>query len=570
MATITLAETAHVADAIAVTVHLAVAETASAHDATDLPVAFTDTVSVSDAVAFTQAFLLTAADTLAVSDGIAVVKFPLGAPVAGAGLAPASPAFIRSQMPRMHLQNLLTGQWLHRDVQGISSPLVTWSLNAAGSFTCTLSPPREDMLDASGNIVMNEWQTACYLEEDGEIKFGGILTSSAGQGPLWVPTFTEFSTYPNGMIYDGPDYTATDLDALDAVRYIWSWLQGQPDGNLGLVLGPGKAGADVGAFSSGNTSTTLAKDAHPGDETITVAPQTDPQTGYPYGSAADLAALGTTGTTSQAPNAGFPPRTKFTVGDETCTVAPPAVMQLPATVIALASPLKNNHPAGSLVQTVQPPQAFVLQFWNSTDCGQEIASIQQEAVFDFREQHVWSSPAKTDVIHQLLFGVPRIGTRRTDLRFAETENIIQQAQITRDGSTFANSVIGLGAGQGSAAVRAVVSVTNGRLRRNYVYADQTVKTVSRMQVKAQKALAARSDIDTPTQIMVINHPNAPFGSFGPGDDIQVILAEGWRNAAIWCRITQVTQDPTSNTMSLTLARSDSFSYLAETGQAGSL
>lgn len=570
MATITLAEAAGITDAITVTVHLSLAETATAADAANQPVALADTAGVADAVSFTQAFTLSAADLLAVTDGIAVVKFPLGAPVAGAGLAPASPAFIRSQMPRMHLQNLLTGQWLHRDVQGISSPLVTWALSTAGTFTCTLSPPRSDMLDSSGNILMNEWQTACYLEEDDEIKFGGILTSSSGQGPLWVPTFTEFNGYPSGMPYDGPDYARTDLDALDAVRYIWSWLQSQPDGNLGLVTGPGKAGTDVGATTTGGASSTLAKTASPGDETITVMAQTDPQTGFPYGSAADLAALGTKGATSQAPNAGFPPRTKITIGDESATVAPAAVMQLPDTVVALSSPLKNQHPAGSLVEAVQPPATFVLQYWNNSDCGQEISSIRAEAVFDYYEKHTWTDAAKTAVIHQLLFGVPRIGTRRDDLRFAETENIIQQAQITRDGTQFANTVIGLGAGQGSAAVRAVVSVTNGRLRRSFVYADQTVKTVSRMQAKAQKALASMSDIDTPTQIMVINHPNAPFGSFGPGDDIQILLAEGWRNAGIWCRITQMTQDPTGNLMTLTLARSDSFSYLATSGQAGTL
>ena len=91
-----------------------------------------------------------------------------------------------------------------------------------------------------------------------------------------------------------------------------------------------------------------------------------------------------------------------------------------------------------------------------------------------------------------------------------------------------------------------------------------------MQSKAQKILTSRMAIDMPQQVTVINHPNAPFGSFVPGDDIYIQWVTGWRNTGIWCRITQMTQDPTTSLMALTLARSDSFTYMAQSGQAGSL
>jgi predicted alpha/beta hydrolase len=175
------------------------------------------------------------------------------------------------------------------------------------------------------------------------------------------------------------------------------------------------------------------------------------------------------------------------------------------------------------------------------------------------------------VRHQLVWGVPRIGTRLTNLRFAEGENIVQASAVTRDGTKYANNVVGLGAGSGSAQIRVTAANPNtGRLRRTYVYTDQTVPTNARMTVKAQKILTAMQNIDTVTSIVVMNHPNAPWGSFGPGDDIPVMIASGWRRATIWSRITQMQQDPTTDLITLTLARSDSFTYLAESGQAGTL
>jgi hypothetical protein len=49
-----------------------------------------------------------------------------------------------------------------------------------------------------------------------------------------------------------------------------------------------------------------------------------------------------------------------------------------------------------------------------------------------------------------------------------------------------------------------------------------------------------------------------------------MLASGWRNTVIWSRIVSMTQDPTTDLMTLALARSDSFTYQAETGQAGTM
>jgi hypothetical protein len=55
-----------------------------------------------------------------------------------------------------------------------------------------------------------------------------------------------------------------------------------------------------------------------------------------------------------------------------------------------------------------------------------------------------------------------------------------------------------------------------------------------------------------------------------GDDIPVTMCTGWRNTVIWCRVVSIAQDPTTDIATLTLARSDSYSYMSESGEAGTL
>src|SRR5262252_3526179 len=483
-----------------------------------------------------------AADRAGAAEGLKVTKGTAPAPAPVPAYRVAAPVFILTGMPRMHLQNVLTGAWVTREVRGITSPSITWNLDQPDTFSCTVSPPQAALLDATGNPVCQEWQHACYLEQGDEIKFGGILTSSAYTGPAWTPTFTGFAGYPNGIPYEGASYHQRGIEALDVVRYLWNWVQSQPSGNIGMTLDPVKSGVLLGsqlAAGAVYASTTLAAATKPGDTTITV---TDPSGEFATGQLVQVA------------------------GDSTWRT----ISKISKNVFTMSSAYNNGYAKGSTVIQGGKTTVFALDWWNSTDVGQEIASILSDVVCDWWEQHTWTGPAKQGVAHALHFGVPRIGIRQATLRFAEGENIVTPVQTSRDGSVYANEVIGLGNGQGSAQIRAQVASPNGRLRRVFVYTDQTIRSSGRMQSRAQKILASRIAIDTPATVVVRNHPNAPFGSFRPGDDIPITQASGWRNVTTWGRITQIQQDPTTNIATLTCARSDSFTYLAESGQAGTL
>ena len=600
MTTPQIPEKAGAADKIAVSTAVPEADTGAATD--DLAITG---ISVSPALPEAAG----AVDTISVRIGAAPAQVP------GTAIRPASPAFIRSQMPRMHVQNLLTGQWWHRDVQGLASPSITWALNAADTFTCSLAPPRPDMMDASGNALLLEWRDAVYLEEADEVKFGGIVTSSQITGPTWGMTATGFAGYANGIIYEGANVTRTNIDALDAVRLIWDWVQAQPGGNIGLELGSQKAGYLLGAQVPPGAVTNTTRKANRGDTSIWIAaplPFTARESisiaGYPYTISSIVVSTAgvptgqvklTTGL-GEAHNAGDPVfqtspvyttlsraaaanannvwltdssayanGESITIGGDMYTIN--QVVTGTFGQVTLTTNTRRAYGKGTQVIQVRTITPWQMLWYNSTDCGSEVGSIQQEAIFDWREHHYWPDKTKSTIRHQLLFGVPRVGGRLTGLRFAEGENIIQAATVSRDGSKYANDIIGLGAGQGSAQIRTqAVNTGTGRLRRSYVYTDQTIYTTARLAVKATKVLNAMQNIDSVTQIVVRNHPNAPWGSFSPGDDIPVMLASGWRNTLIWSRIVSMTQDPTTDLMTLALARSDSFTYQQETGQAGTL
>jgi len=489
-----------------------------------------DSAGAADSLAVTQAWTVTPGDVAGAVDGLSVRKGTAPAPTPGAGVLPAARVFTASAMPQMHLQNLVTGQWLHRDVRGITSPSVTWVLNGPDTYTCTLSPPRPDLLDLTGNPVGVEWQTACYLEQAGRILFGGILTSSQFAGPQWTMGFTGFLGYPAGMIYEGPDYTQSGVDSLDVVRYLWTWLQQQPGSNLGVVVDRLKSGVQLGvqpsSGSQGTTTTTAGVNS--GARQI---PVKDP-TGFAVNGLIVIV-----GSNNQH-----------------------TITKISKNVLSISPALINGRAKGSTVYNLGKPARYTLRWWNSTDIGQEIGSIATETPFEQYEAHTWGDPGKQTVAHRVGFGVPRLGIRQATLRFAEGENITEPVGGTRDGSAYASDVVGLGAGQGSAQIRAQAAQLDGRLRRQYVYTDQTVFTTSRMQARAQRVLAARRQIDTPATVVIRDHPNARFGSFGPGDDILIQQASGWRQVATWARITQIQQDPTTQQMTLTCARSDSFTY----------
>ncbi len=217
-----------------------------------------------------------------------------------------------------------------------------------------------------------------------------------------------------------------------------------------------------------------------------------------------------------------------------------------------------THSAVKIGTTATP---YELDPWNAVDIGGEITTLLGVIPAEMTESHAWAGGGET-VTHTISFGLPRVGRRRDDLRFVEDENVAAVIPLTRDGTAYANAVAGVGAGTGSASPQVTLAVDDGRLRRVSVFQNQNITTADVLKPMVQRVLAAKQNMGGAASVVLTNHPNAPLGSVGVGDDILLQFVAGWNaGQAIWHRATAVTLAPETGLTTLALARSDSFSYV---------
>ena len=196
---------------------------------------------------------------------------------------------------------------------------------------------------------------------------------------------------------------------------------------------------------------------------------------------------------------------------------------------------------GETVQFEAGP--YRLNFWSTHDLGREIDALAEETPFDYRESHEWVGDT---IRHRIELGYPSLGAVRTDLRFVHGENVTVPLRMDFDGDTFATEVVVLGAGEGRKMLRQAARVnTLDRLRRVAVVEAKDARSDFRARAIAEAELSRRiGDAEIQT-VQVLDHPNAPHGSFRPGDVIRVQNRYGgWGGEAyIYVRILEVSYNP---------------------------
>ena len=203
--------------------------------------------------------------------------------------------------------------------------------------------------------------------------------------------------------------------------------------------------------------------------------------------------------------------------------------------------------------------------WEHPSIGDSIAELANEQPgFDFIESHEWTDPSdpdSTSITHRLTLHYPRAGRRRSDLKFQTGVNISSDEPEIGDGDNYANVVIADGAGEGSKALREEFPRRDGRPRVMVSEDAQHITSKKQLQSFAKSRATARASMLTVPSITVIDHPNAPLGSWGIGDDIFVQLETGWGDVAQWFRIVSDSWTPDSpNVATLTLEPANSFVY----------
>lgn len=189
---------------------------------------------------------------------------------------------------------------------------------------------------------------------------------------------------------------------------------------------------------------------------------------------------------------------------------------------------------GSGLPTVgSPEEPWTLSWWDAKDCGSTIDDLAKAAPFDYVERVAW-----VDDRPQLYIDCsPRAGRKRDDLVFIVGDNVMSPLAPERDGSDFANVVYGLGAGEGKAMLRRATARRDGRLRRVAVVAAKDETNAGVLDGMIRRELAERSLAPEVSQVLVIDHPNAPIGSWSLGDDVLIEGFVPWvGEAALWHRV----------------------------------
>lgn len=228
------------------------------------------------------------------------------------------------------------------------------------------------------------------------------------------------------------------------------------------------------------------------------------------------------------------------------------VQRTPASLPAIARLGDNANPYGLL-------------WWDNVDCGGEIDNLARQAPFDYTETHLFNNAAQTSVAHLFQMQYPRLGRKRTDLRFAEGENVIDKVPVSIAGEDFANELIGIGRGEGSAMIHATAGVVDGRLRRSKVITDKTADQ-ARLNAILAAELQKRREATDITQVTIRDHANARLSAIQLGDDILVQATIPWLGAIkMWVRVLSIAQTDTDETVAvLSTRRSDSFIYSSTT------
>lgn len=239
----------------------------------------------------------------------------------------------------------------------------------------------------------------------------------------------------------------------------------------------------------------------------------------------------------------------------------------------------QSFPDSDLGVTVNPAETwhvltngegpFVMRDFENRDCGETLDSIAATVPFDYLERHVWT-PDHDDVLTSIDLGFPRLGRKRDDLRFADSENVEDFDYIEPNAERYANDVYVFGRGSGRAMARSRSAERDGRLRRCAVvnladhggqgYLDRYAK---------QERRRRRMELDIP-EVTVKDHANARLGAIQPGDDILFEAEVPWHgDVRMWLRVLAIneTGDAPGRAV-LKTQRSDTFTYASAKSPTG--
>lgn len=448
---------------------------------------------------------------------------------------------------RYSLQRYGTWEWLDFEAPIISSDAGELALSAYGVMRATVpAPAAHRTIAQDGRPMFERWGTIVHLES-GDTRaprrhWTGVVESASLGSSGWDLTLRELVGYPAGVPYEGL-IRAVQADPADVLRQLVTDLQALPGGWYGCTVEgstPIRVGTDLDnkvaaaraamdarkqtldAFSK--TSRDQTKELQDLDSTLsdevtaaqTLLAQAQQEVAQLVTDGADPALIAAAKATVTARQATYQ---AALAGYNT---------ELAAGRAALAAARATKEEAQSAYDAAKAAYdalkerrkteggAYEISGADLPDTYREIQALASECGFEWTTRTSYSAgaPDVAIVIHY-----PRAGSRRDDLVFDTSVNIIDALEL--DDGDYANAVIGVGAGEGPTAVRVSLSEPTSRMRRPVVVEDRSLRTAEALRARARTVLRASTGEPRPLDITVRDHPNAPIGSWQVGDIITV-------------------------------------------------
>jgi hypothetical protein len=455
---------------------------------------------------------------------------------------------------RFMFQDIRRGVWLNWDVE-IVEPEITWTLSGPTMIRGKVGP--EDVEVIRG---IDAWGTWLHVEESGQIRASGILQPLAIQGDDLMIEAVGVHGYAVGMQFES-EFSAIQIDAAEAMRQLWGYLQMPPDARLGVTLAPTNTGRLLGEPAR----IELEIDSATG---MVVYEELKLETEPPF---TGLRLVVQDEVEDYAWTAflmwGYELYVNTETGKLVVLVTPMDYAMATTGLPAVMQTFTNDDGTTEDVWFVPkykyiPAKPYEIAWWNQIDVGREIENLAKQTPFDFAEVPRWADD-RLEVDQHITIGFPRLGTKRFDLRFAEDENLFAAVLLRETPNFYASQVIVRGAGEGRAAIRGQYGGNHsGRVRRVASLTDQTITTRKRAEALAQEELYRRLAAYTISEITIdATHDNAPLGSYTLGDDILVQAnLPYYGEVQLWHRILAITWVPDRDEVRLSLRRSEQFNY----------
>lgn len=448
---------------------------------------------------------------------------------------------------RYKVQRVHSWEWLDLDFLPASSNGPSWVRTSYGDMEFTVSPDVGKSRAFDGRLLFEEWGTLVYVESEDsvdQVKWAGIVSDSDMRDGVWTVKLVELPGYADGIPIEEL-IRGIKEDPVVLIRRVWdsiqswssSWLNISVSGSSPIRVGTdlddklAAARAEMDGYKT--TLDTFSKDVKSStkdlsDNATTLADEVD----LARKSVSEAQATVTQLIRSGAPDEQINDARALVVTRQNSLNALVVAynVEIAAGKAALANAKSDQDAARAdydksreRYQALQERRreehgAFEIRPEENTDAHRALLEIANANGIEWRTRVQYSD---THPDFYIECGYPQIGNPDPVIRIEQGVNLISTLELNRNGGSYANTGLGIGAGEGKSMISATVANSSNRLRRPVVVEDKSIKNRDVLATKVRNALSARSGEPYVSSVEVKDHPSAPLFSFWVGDTVWV-------------------------------------------------